>query len=866
MSPTVDDLGKRVKAKYPGQYDDLDDGEVGRRVKAKYPGAYDDFRDIQQAIPGMEKLGGAAPPPARVPIAQPPLGVSPLPETDKLTAHPTQPANTTLSRVRNWMRGDAPPVPGTKTLDIPLVSDIARGPREIAGGLGQIGGDITPKEQEAGMTRGRAIAGGTSRALVGGMQTASALLPEAALAAPVRTAAGIVAGGLAKKGVTGGLKAMDVPEEYAELGGDLAGLGTGAAAAKYAPNVVAGAATVADRLGIPEALERSAGKSYRRMLTPTAKDVVPQAEAIAGGPSENGPTGLVKNRPVALTRKGMMEKAQKGMDEVGPLTSTVYDGKPPLDPAPILRHLEALRREKAVVKGAKGDVVSDPTLNNAIDELKANLEDMRGEDGKIPAKALDDFKDKLNRGFVSPKGHMRALPPQTSAAIEKSLAGRIGAYLDKAYPDAAEINAAYRTAAQTKNFLEQQRRAEITAESGVRTGSSSGFGAALKKVIPAPLRGVPNAVAALTDSVAWDSVSGFTKAKIAELIRNGSLDQAAKLMRPLPKLLTQGDIITPKPGDISGVRGVPLAPHEQVNQMRKALPPGSPLFTQGTSVPDVTGRPDLRPGYNGGLLPAPEAGQPPINILPRGPMSVQGQPYIPSSAGNPIPLTETADELADFDIRKPIPKEVNWKVPKFAKGGIITKPTLGIVGEAGPERIMPVETLRRSVRGRRVLESLPSPDAVERTSAHETIPEDRETLRTQLAQLAEGKRRVVMFPRKTQLMKRPEGMKSYTDEDGNTYIFNPSLTSQAKIDAAIEGNTLPDLLGATHGGMGVPDKSDLREAVNVVPKAKDGTAVQSAASDRKHLKRAIKQAKKVTPKGGKVAVEDPAKEIQRRLK
>lgn len=41
--PTLDELGQRVKAKYPGAYDDMPDAEVGRRVQARFPGAYDDF-------------------------------------------------------------------------------------------------------------------------------------------------------------------------------------------------------------------------------------------------------------------------------------------------------------------------------------------------------------------------------------------------------------------------------------------------------------------------------------------------------------------------------------------------------------------------------------------------------------------------------------------------------------------------------------------------------------------------------------------------------------------------------------------------------------------------------------------------------
>jgi len=46
MPQTIEDLGKKVKAKYPGQYDDLADADLGRKVKSKYPGDYDDFSDI----------------------------------------------------------------------------------------------------------------------------------------------------------------------------------------------------------------------------------------------------------------------------------------------------------------------------------------------------------------------------------------------------------------------------------------------------------------------------------------------------------------------------------------------------------------------------------------------------------------------------------------------------------------------------------------------------------------------------------------------------------------------------------------------------------------------------------------------------
>lgn len=47
--PTVEELGRRLKAKFP-DYADLSDAEAGRLVKAKYPGQYDDFTDTAATL------------------------------------------------------------------------------------------------------------------------------------------------------------------------------------------------------------------------------------------------------------------------------------------------------------------------------------------------------------------------------------------------------------------------------------------------------------------------------------------------------------------------------------------------------------------------------------------------------------------------------------------------------------------------------------------------------------------------------------------------------------------------------------------------------------------------------------------------
>jgi hypothetical protein len=48
---TTADLGRLVKTKYPGAYDDIADADLGSKVKAKYPGSYDDFADTTAALP-----------------------------------------------------------------------------------------------------------------------------------------------------------------------------------------------------------------------------------------------------------------------------------------------------------------------------------------------------------------------------------------------------------------------------------------------------------------------------------------------------------------------------------------------------------------------------------------------------------------------------------------------------------------------------------------------------------------------------------------------------------------------------------------------------------------------------------------------
>ncbi len=209
--PTILDLGQRVKAKYPGQYDDLSDVDLGRKVKAKYAQEYSDFTDATGPQPNSLPMLPDLPKPAN-PILQrpdaPPTGL-----TAALTAESDQERKQAESIAAN--ASESYKAGGAK---------VKQGVRDIQ----------TPGKR----------AKGVSEVFRGTMEAASPVLTP--IAAPALVAAGPAAiGGAAlgtamSYGAEKGLKALGVDEGVSELVGDLAGLpgyagAAGAVAGKIKP-------------------------------------------------------------------------------------------------------------------------------------------------------------------------------------------------------------------------------------------------------------------------------------------------------------------------------------------------------------------------------------------------------------------------------------------------------------------------------------------------------------------------------------------------------------------------------------------------------------------------------------------------------
>ena len=178
---SVADLGKMVKAKYPGQYDDLGDADLGSKVKAKFSGSYDDFSDA---------------------------------------ADPTFKGNPARNiRQKNMGRPAQAPEPTTiSPEDIPGMS-----PASMVGrGLVQAGQGA----QEVG--KGQYARGASDMIRGAGQYAAPFTLPTALATAPVTTAAGLAGGAIGSGVGQAAAGAMGATPDQASLAGDLSGIAGGA--------------------------------------------------------------------------------------------------------------------------------------------------------------------------------------------------------------------------------------------------------------------------------------------------------------------------------------------------------------------------------------------------------------------------------------------------------------------------------------------------------------------------------------------------------------------------------------------------------------------------------------------------------------
>lgn len=140
-------------------------------------------------------------------------------------------------------------------------------------------------------------------------------------------------------------------------------------------------------------------------------------------------------------------------------------------------------------------------------------------------------------------------------------------------------------------------------------------------------------------------------------------------------------------------------------------------------------------------------------------------------------------------------------------------------------------------------------------------------MQAQLEQLKGGQRRAVMVPLGTPMPhKIPNHLKQVYVPRVGRFIIDSKRISASGVRKAVKHNQLPHILGATEGGMGVPDKSQLEGPTTaVVGRAPDGNTTQETLSDSANLPDAIRQTASLTPDDGSVELQDPDATVSARM-
>jgi len=277
--------------------------------------------------------------------------------------------------------------------------------------------------------------------------------------------------------------------------------------------------------------ERGAAKSYVKVLEPTSRQAVRTAEQIA--------PGMAETKPIAGSRKAFQTKLEAGKAEFGPKTAVAYEGAPAVSLTDAAESMQKIRERHIYLKGTRVVPRNRTALEQVLQGIESDLLDLADANGMIEQKLLDSLADDLNSGLVNARGELAAQAPKAKKFIEKRGAGAIKNILDSRNPTAQRVNAMYRIYAQAADMMEKARMARITAESAMKSGSSKGFGAAIKKALPGPVRRLPNAISGVFDSVLWNTVSGATKQSIAEALATGDFTKAARIMAGLAAIGVQ---------------------------------------------------------------------------------------------------------------------------------------------------------------------------------------------------------------------------------------------------------------------------------------------------------------------------------------
>lgn len=502
----IRELGQKVKAKYPGEYDDMDDVELGRRVRAKYP-EYSDFTDVAPTAPAAPK------------------GSDATPGMFGQAVDVIRGAGSGLIHTGVGAYELARKIPGVGAV-LPETSEFWKGaaeaPDSVGGTIGRFG------EQAAEMM-----------IPMSKVSTAAQALPAAGRIAAEAAAAGGIAGVQSGGDPTTMATAAGTQGVLGAAGEALTRTGAAKAASEMLKDSAAGQ--------YAQALLRGGGTKGNKLRT--EDKLVPE---------------LIDRGVKAWTLKGLGNKAQAQIQTYGQAIDDAWRALPDGAAVPaddIMSKLTSIAEETHMIRNAAGELVpmgpQGATGVANINALKKTIADVSDQikiwdvengvektmnvipSGKL--RQLRQYFDKVSADAGRFEG--RNLADQSTAAAHSAAADGIREELAKAYPDIAKIN---------KEYSFWKDLSKVVDDTIVRkTGHGPGLGATVMKGAAAAggmaSGGVPAAVVGAqtmgmlqraANSTAWRTVSAVQKDKLANAIARGHRGEAERLIRMISATVT----------------------------------------------------------------------------------------------------------------------------------------------------------------------------------------------------------------------------------------------------------------------------------------------------------------------------------------
>jgi len=277
--------------------------------------------------------------------------------------------------------------------------------------------------------------------------------------------------------------------------------------------------------GVGNVLKSSAEKNYQDVLNPTKVTTKYQTQKIM--------PQLLKERPVAMTRQGLADKAATQAEAAGQqVEDAVLNLSGSMKTQPVVDGLEHLR-QKYQVNGVSLRPEVDGAINTLQDQLRAMSkpgEVPGGAEG--PGEATISYQDVvkarriLDDAVAEVGGYQgRPLSDTSMANIRKATANSFREELGNASPDLRAVNAKFHFWNTLNDVLEQtiqRKTGQVNALPKVETAIAAAGGLARGGLSTGvAYAAAMKALGAAFRSTAWRTMAAASKSSIADSLANG---------------------------------------------------------------------------------------------------------------------------------------------------------------------------------------------------------------------------------------------------------------------------------------------------------------------------------------------------------